>query len=156
MGLKTNSSKLSKSVESSRKPFDRRVSDVNGIIITYFDADPLGPENEAAITHGEVSHRNPFLCHAAQLVFLDHREIIFFHRLHWEIEITPMSLLGGEMADTVIFSDICVLSKLTGIIEDQVDVWARSLDMEFFEGFRFVCKIKKVPKSKRRKKRKKL
>ena len=124
--------------QRSKKPLNRHL---DGFTMCFNDTDPIGDPNPDSITQLPYKHENAVLNLRAADIFKLNVSTILNDTRWWQISFTPISILNGPMAETVIVQSKCKISEITGTVESYIEEVMQGLDMDFYSHFNFECKV---------------
>ena len=109
----------------------RRIREIDGMVISYYDYDPLG----------DAEKENIVPISGANQIFAEHREFIFKNQFKWVITVAPISVLDGLMCDAIEVIARCRIDELTDHVESYIEEKLQSLDLDMLKYWRFDCQL---------------
>ena len=109
----------------------KRIKDIDGMVISYYNYDPLADEDRENIK--PITDPNK--------IFAEHRDFIFKNQFKWVITVAPISVLDGLMCDAIEVVARCRIEELTDHVESYIEDKLQSLDLDLLKYWRFDCQL---------------
>ena len=109
----------------------KRIKDIDGMVISYYNYDPLADEDRENIK--PITDPNE--------IFAKHQDFIFKNQFRWVVTVAPVSVFDGLMCDAVEVVARCKIAELTDHVETYIEDKLKTLDLDLLKYWRFDCQL---------------